>query len=73
VPRQKVDAQASATTSSVFVIKKRLSDKFGEAVRKSYDLLDGTTIEYPRLLDATFKQAPKSKGKVAENQDDLPF
>jgi hypothetical protein len=37
------------------------------------DLLKGATIQYPRLLDATFKQAPRAKGEAEESQDDLPF
>lgn len=37
------------------------------------DLLKGTTIQYPRLLDATFKQAPRARGEAEESQDDLPF
>ena len=30
-------------------------------------LLMGAAVEYPRLLDATFKQAPKARGAAAEN------
>jgi hypothetical protein len=29
-------------------------------------LLRGAQVLYPRLLDATFKQAPKAKGATAE-------
>jgi hypothetical protein len=29
-------------------------------------------LEYPRLLDATFKQAPKARGAAAQ-QEDLPL
>jgi site-specific DNA-methyltransferase (adenine-specific) len=36
-------------------------------------LMNGTErLEYPRLLDATFKQAPKARG-VAAQQEDLPL
>jgi DNA modification methylase len=31
------------------------------------DLLGGKQIDYPRLLDATFKKAPKAKGAAARN------
>jgi hypothetical protein len=31
------------------------------------ELLNGKQVEYPRLLDVTYKQAPKVRGKVAEN------
>src|SRR5579883_1874547 len=30
------------------------------------ELLSGVQVKYPRLLDATFKQAPKAKGAAAE-------
>lgn len=30
-------------------------------------LLEGKTLDYPRLLDATFKKAPKAKGTAAQN------
>jgi len=31
------------------------------------EVLAGKEIELPRLLEVTFKQAPKAKGKKAEN------
>jgi site-specific DNA-methyltransferase (adenine-specific) len=30
------------------------------------DLLNGAQVQYPRLLDATFKQAPKARGAAVE-------
>ncbi len=30
-------------------------------------MLAGKTIDFPRLLETTFKQAPKAKTKAAEN------
>jgi hypothetical protein len=30
------------------------------------ELLNGAQVEYPRLLDATFKQAPKARGAAIE-------
>lgn len=36
------------------------------------ELLNETSIQYPRLLETTFKRAAKAKSKPAENQD-LPF
>lgn len=38
------------------------------------EMLEGKSIEYPRLLETTFKQAPRAKGKAAENLNlDLGF
>jgi hypothetical protein len=37
------------------------------------DLLKDATIQYPRLLDARFKQARRARGEAGESQDDLPF
>jgi hypothetical protein len=31
------------------------------------EILVGKGIEYPRLLEVTYKQAPRAKGKKAEN------
>ena len=35
-------------------------------------LIMGATVDYPRLLDATFKQAPKARGAAAKNMS-LPL
>jgi hypothetical protein len=52
-----------------------------EAVHKDFprlqiltinQLLNGAIVEYPRLLDATFKQAPKARGAAAKNMQ-LPL
>ncbi len=32
------------------------------------DLLEGKKIEYPRLLDVTYKKAPRVRGAAAEQQ-----
>jgi hypothetical protein len=32
------------------------------------ELLVGKKVEYPRLLDVTYKKAPRAKGAVAETQ-----
>jgi hypothetical protein len=36
-------------------------------IRTIEELLAGRGIEYPRLVDVTFKPAPKAKAAVAEN------
>lgn len=36
-------------------------------IRAIEELLAGKGIQYPRLVDATFKPAPKAKGAKAEN------
>jgi hypothetical protein len=52
-----------------------------EAVHKNFprlqiptiaQLLMGAAVDYPRLLNATFKQAPKARGAAAKNMS-LPL
>ncbi len=59
-----------------------LTDKYPRIqILSIAELLDGKKIEYPRLLDVTFKKAPKARNAAAEQmplsgvgeEDEGPF